>query len=126
MATPRSQTNVRPSVNELAAYAAYLGEIKAYREGRNRPSNKLYYICKMAEEVGEASEAAVALDGSRRKIAKLKAEGTTPLDRLREELADVINTAVLAAEQHGITPEQLLRTGTEKMAKKRNGGTSGR
>lgn len=119
MKTPRSLTKVKPSIAELSAYTAYLTEMKAYREERNRPNNKLYYICKMAEEVGEASEAAVALDGSRRKIAKLKAQGTTPLGRLREELADVVNTAFLAAEQHGITPEELLRTGADKMSAKR-------
>lgn len=129
MTIPRTVTKIQPTVDELKAYVDYLTEMQAYRSERNRPANKLYYIVKMAEEVGEAGEAAVALDGSRRKIAKLKAEGVTPLERLKEELADVVNTAFLAAEQHGITPEQLLRQGADKMAAKRNknnGGTSGR
>lgn len=120
MTTPRTITQVKPSVAGLTAFIDYLTEMEAYRSERNRPNNKLYYIAKMAEEVGEASEAAVALEGSRRKIAKLKAEGTTPLDRLREELADVVNTAFLCAEQHGIMPEELLRKGADKMAAKRN------
>jgi NTP pyrophosphatase (non-canonical NTP hydrolase) len=120
MTTPRTVTKVKPSVDGLTAFIDYLTEMEAYRTERNRPNNKLYYIAKMAEEVGEASEAAVALDGSRRKIAKLKAEGTTPLDRLKEELADVVNTAFLCAEQHGIMPEDLLRKGADKMAAKRN------
>jgi NTP pyrophosphatase (non-canonical NTP hydrolase) len=127
--TPRSITKVKPTVDEMKAYVDYLSEMRAYREERNRPNNKLYYVAKLAEEVGEVSEAAVALEGSRRKLAKFKAEGVTPLEKITEELADVINTAFLCAEQHGITPGELLRKGVEKMELKRlknNGGTSGK
>jgi NTP pyrophosphatase (non-canonical NTP hydrolase) len=119
MTMPRSVTNVKPSVDALKALTNYLEEMRLYREQRNRPTNRLYYIAKMAEEVREAAEAAVALEGSRRKIAKLKAEGVEPIDRLKEELADVVNTAMLCAEWHGINPEELLARGTEKMAAKR-------
>jgi NTP pyrophosphatase (non-canonical NTP hydrolase) len=103
--------------------------MRLYRENRNRPNNPLYYVCKLAEEVGEVSEAAVALEGSRRKLKKFQAEGRTPLSAFTEELADVINVAMLAAEQRDISPEALLIRAAEKMKEKRigsGGGTSGK
>lgn len=129
MATPRSVTKVKPSVAAMKALNSYLEEMRLYREQRNRPNNPLYYVCKLAEEVGEVSEAAVALDGSRRKIKKLQAAGRTPLDAFIEELADVVNVAMLAAEQKDVTPEAILEKAAQKMKEKREGsggGTSGK
>lgn len=123
---PRSVTNVKPSIKALKALNLYLEEMRLYREQRNRPNNPLYYVCKLAEEAGEVAEAAVALDGSRRKIKKFKEEGKTPLEAFKEELADILNVAFLAAEQRDINPEDLLLRAAEKMEEKRIGAGGGK
>jgi len=118
---PRSVTKVKASVDALKALTDYLEEMRLYRENRNRPNNELHYLCQLTEELGQASEAAVAIGGSTAKLKKFKAEGVNPKERLTDSLAGLINSALLCAEQNGIVPEDILRRGTERMNKKRNG-----
>ena len=118
---PRSVTKVKPSIDALKALTDYLEEMRLYRENRNRPNNELHYLCQLTEELGQASEAAVAIGGNTAKLKKFKLVGVNPSTRLRESIAGLINSALLCAEQHDIVPEEILREATARLSKKRNG-----
>lgn len=113
------QPNLEEKMKTALHMATYIDELETYRKNRHRPNNPLYYIAKLAEELGELAEAALADEGSRRKIAKLKAAGVTPRQRLIEELGDVVNVAFLLAEQYDIPLSILLDTGSAKLKQKR-------
>ena len=111
--------NLEEKTKSALHMATYIDELETYRKNRHRPKNPLYYVAKLAEEIGELAEAALADEGSRRKVAKLKAAGVTPRERLVEELGDVINVAFLLAEQYDIPLSTLLDTGSAKLKAKR-------
>lgn len=113
------QPNLEEKTKSALHMATYIDELEQYRKNRHRPTNPLYYVTKLAEEVGELAEAALADQGSRRKVAKLKAAGATPRQCLVEELGDVVNVAFLLAEQYDIPLSTLLDTGSEKLKQKR-------
>lgn len=113
------QPNLEEKTKTALHMASYIDELEVYRKNRYRPKNPLYYVAKLSEEVGELAEAALADEGSRRKVAKLKAAGVTPRQRLIEELGDVVNVAFLLAEQYDIPLSQLLDTGCAKLKSKR-------
>lgn len=106
--------------------ATYIDELETYRKNRHRPKNNMYYGLKLTEECGELAEAVLAYEGSQRKIKKLRVAGVTPLERIKEELADVVNVAFLYAEQFDIPLSELLDIGSTKLAFKRSkiGGRS--
>ena len=85
---------------------------------RPKAENNLYFIAKLQEEAGELAEAALALEGSKRKIKKLWDAGTTPSERFLEELSDVLNVVFLFAHQRNISLDKLFYTASEKMIKK--------
>jgi len=76
-------------------------------------------MVKLSEETGELAEAILAFEGSRRKIKKLAEAGVTPIERIQEELGDIVNVAFLLAEQFDIPLSVLLDTGSQKLKNKR-------
>jgi len=111
--------NLEEKTKTALHMATYIDELETYRKNRHRPNNKLYYMTKLSEEVGELSEAILAQQGSRRKVKKLRDAGVSPLGRMTEELGDVINVAFLMAEQFDIPLSTLLDTGSKKLRAKR-------
>jgi len=111
--------NLEEKTKTALHMATYIEELDTYRKNRHRPKNNLYYIAKLSEETGELAEAVLAYEGSRRKIKKLAAQGHTPIDRIKEELGDVVNVAFLLAEQFDIPLSVLLDTGSQKLKAKR-------
>ncbi len=121
-ARPRNvafQPNLEEKTKTALHMATYIEELDTYRKNRHRPNNNLYYVAKLTEEAGELAEAVLAFEGSRRKIKKLAAEGVTPIERIVEELGDVVNVAFLLAEQFDIPLSVLLDTGSRKLKAKR-------
>jgi len=113
------QPNLEEKTKTALHMATYVDELEKYRSNRHRPKNNLYYVAKLGEETGELAEAILAFEGSRRKIKKLAAAGVTPIERIQEELGDVINVAFLLAEQFNIPLSVLLDTGSQKLKNKR-------
>jgi len=111
--------NLEEKTKTALHMATYVDELENYRKNRHRPKNNLYYMAKLNEEAGELAEAVLAFEGSRRKIKKLAAQGVTPIERIEEELGDVINVAFLLAEQFDIPLSRLLDTGSQKLRNKR-------
>ena len=99
--------------------ATYIDELEQYRKNRHRPKNNLYYVVKLNEESGELAEAILAFEGSRRKIKKLAEAGVTPIERIKEELGDVVNVAFLIAEQFDVPLSEVLDIGSRKLQEKR-------
>ena len=119
------QPNLEEKTKTAQHMATYIDELEVYRKNRHRPKNNMYYGLKMAEECGELSEAILAFEGSSRKLKKLRAQGVTPLERIKEELGDVINVAILLAEQFNIPLSELLDTGSIKLKNRRLRITNG-
>ncbi|MHA2063171.1 MAG: MazG nucleotide pyrophosphohydrolase domain-containing protein [Candidatus Thorarchaeota archaeon] len=113
------EPNLEEKTKTALHMATYIEELNTYRKNRHRPKNNLYYAVKLAEESGELAEAVLAFEGSRRKVKKLAAQGVTPLQRIKEELGDVVNVAFLLAEQFDIPLSELLDTGSQKLKAKR-------
>ena len=113
------QPNLEEKCKTATHMATYIDELETYRKNRHRPKNNMYYGLKLTEECGELAEAVLAFEGSSRKIKKLKAQGVTPLERIKEELADVVNVAFLYAEQFDIPLSELLDNGSKKLRMKR-------
>lgn len=113
------QPNLEEKSKTAHSMAVYLEELSIYRENRHRPKNNLHYVAKLAEEVGELAEAVIANEGSRRKIKKLALQGSTPRERMVEELGDVVNVAFLLAEQFDIPLSEVLAAGSAKLTSKR-------
>lgn len=111
--------NLEEKTKTAVHMATYIDELETYRKNRHRPKNRLYYMAKLNEESGELAEAILAFEGSRRKIKKLAESGVTPIERICEELGDVINVAFLLAEQFDIPLSKLLDTGSQKLKKRR-------
>jgi len=111
--------NLEEKTKTALHMATYIDELETYRKNRHRPNNKLYYAVKLAEEVGELAEAVLAQQGSRRKIKKLRDMGVSPLNRMTEELGDIVNVVFLMAEQFDIPLSVLLDTGSKKLRVKR-------
>ena len=74
--------NLEEKTKTALHMATYIDELELYRKNRHRPKNPLYYITKLAEELGELAESALANEGSRRKINKFNSSGLTPRDKL--------------------------------------------
>lgn len=94
-------------------YALYNEYVKV-----KNPGDLARSVLKLSEEVGEVSEAASAMLGSKTKIKKLAKDGQTPRDRMVEELADVfvvINNIALLSD---IRTEELIEAGMSKMNKR--------
>lgn len=81
--------------------------------------NKLFY--KLVEEVGEYSEACSYANGSTAKIAKFK-DKATPIQKLHEEIVDVIMMGFALAYQDGLEVEDVLERIAEKLEGKENNG----
>ena len=113
------QPNLEEKCKTATHMASYIDELETYRKNRHRPKNNMYYGLKLTEECGELAEAVLAYEGSARKIKKLRAEGVTPLERITEELADVVNVAFLYAEQFDIPLSVILDNGITKLRNKR-------
>lgn len=113
--TPNLEEKTKTAVH----MATYVDELELYRKNRHRPKNNMYYGLKLTEESGELAEAVLAYEGSRRKVKKLKDAGVTPLERIKEELSDVVNVAFLYAEQFDIPLSSLLDAGSAKLKEKR-------
>lgn len=113
------QPNLEEKCKTAEHMATYIDELETYRKNRHRPKNNMYYGVKLAEECGELAEAVLAYEGSTRKIKKLKSQGVTPLQRITEELGDVVNVAFLLAEQFDIPLSTILDTGSTKLRNKR-------
>jgi NTP pyrophosphatase (non-canonical NTP hydrolase) len=116
-----SDSNAQETMEAALALAGFCSELQEYRASRNRPNNALYYTAKLAEEAGEVAEAAVAMEGSRRKVKKLKERGETPRQALVNELGDVFNVVFLLAEQKDINVTEIIKAGRRKLYKKRTG-----
>lgn len=111
--------NLEEKTKTALHMATFVDELENYRKNRHRPNNKLYYMVKLSEETGELAEAILAFEGSRRKIKKLAEAGVTPIERIQEELGDIVNVAFLLAEQFDIPLSVLLDTGSQKLKNKR-------
>jgi len=113
------QPNLEEKTKIALHMATYIEELEQYRKNRHRPKNNLYYMAKLNEEAGELAEAVLAFEGSRRKTKKLAAAGVTPLERIKEELGDVVNVAFLLAEQFDVPLSEILDLGSQKLKEKR-------
>ena len=111
--------NLEEKTKTALHMATYIEELDTYRKNRHRPKNNLYYAVKLGEESGELAEAVLAFEGSRRKVNKLADAGVTPLERIKEELGDIVNVAFLLAEQFDIPLSVVLDTGSKKLKAKR-------
>lgn len=80
-----------------------------------KPRNVTKCGLKLLEEAGEAAEAISAFTGNQKKTDKLLLEGTTPTDRLAEELGDVIIVALNIATAAKLDLEDLLLAAVDKM-----------
>jgi NTP pyrophosphatase (non-canonical NTP hydrolase) len=83
-----------------------------------KPGDIAKSTLKLAEEMGEVSEAVSAILGSKTKIKKIAKDGQTPKDRLIEELADVFVVVNNIAYLADIKVEELLKAGISKMKKR--------
>jgi len=82
------------------------------------PGDLARSILKLSEEVGEVSEAASAVLGSKTKIKKIAKDGQSPRDRMIEELADVFIVINNVSLLSGITTDELIEAGIAKMNKR--------
>lgn len=73
---------------------------------------------KLCEECGEVAEAVFAFKGNKKKIKKIEAEGQTPVDRITEEVGDVIVVALGVAKIAGVEPFKVIEYATEKLKRK--------
>ena len=83
-----------------------------------QPKSILKCTVKLGEEAGEVAEAVLACQGSSRKARKIAETGQTPLERLEEELSDVIIVALNIAHTKQIDLEHMFEAATKKMRHK--------
>lgn len=113
-----SDPRIRGFADVITKSVEYASELQEYRANRNRPNNKLYYALKLSEEAGEVAEVCLALEGSRRKIAKLGGKASAR-EALVEELGDTLNVVMLLAEHHDLNMAEILESGRNKLEVKR-------
>ncbi len=85
------------------------------------PVDPFRLVAKLAEELGEVSEAVLAISGSVKKTKKLKEKGVEPQAALKEELGDLFITIANLCKGTGIkigSFEEILEFAEKKM---RNG-----
>jgi NTP pyrophosphatase (non-canonical NTP hydrolase) len=94
--------------------------LQTYEEYANvrKPKNAFKCTTKLLEEAGEIAEAVLACSGNARKQAKIEAEGQTPLERLGEELGDVIIAVMHIAHSEKLVKEQIFLNAIQKMQRK--------
>lgn len=95
----------------------FFQEYKGWLELK-QPNDIFMTHTKLTEEVGEVAEGLFALNGSERKINKLAKKGQEPIDSLKEEIGDVIITALNLAVACGISHEDLFSQMQNKCKKR--------
>lgn len=103
-------------MNEMDKYATEL-EIKW--KTQDRPSNPLYWLVKLTEEMGELAEVVLAINGDERKALKIEKKGLNVTQALRNELGDCFNVVMLLADYYGIMPEEVVNYATSVMIERR-------
>ena len=88
-------------------------EIRDIRRRGLHGRDKLFR--KLSEEVGEYAEAIELLYGNKRKVEKFL--GLNSMDRLRDEITDVIMIALCLAEIDGLGVDRVLDSVLEKIKK---------
>lgn len=82
------------------------------------PTDPFRLVAKLAEELGEVSEAVLAHSGSVKKTAKLKEKGVTPSEALLEEVGDLLITMANLCRGEGVKigglPE-IMEAASKKM-----------
>jgi len=95
----------------------FLDTYKEYVSWR-QPKSVLKCTIKLGEEAGEVAEAVLACQGNTRKKQKIAETNQTPLERLEEELADVIIVALNIAYTKSIDLDHMFEEATKKMRNK--------
>lgn len=82
------------------------------------PVDPFRLVAKLAEELGEVSEAVLANSGSVKKTAKLAAKGITPSQALQEELGDLLISMANLCRGTGVSVgglEDIMERASKKM-----------
>jgi len=83
-----------------------------------KPKNPLRCTIKLGEEVGEVSEAVLAITGNKKKTAKILEQGQSLEEHLIEELGDVMVVLFHISESFHIDQKDVLQYATHKMRAK--------
>lgn len=120
----------------MTQHSDYLGRIldnflethEKWYNIKQPPVDPFRLVAKLAEELGEVSEAVLAVSGSVKKTAKLKEKGVEPQEALKEELGDLLITICNLTKGYGIkigSFEEILEAAEKKMRERSVGPAFG-